>query len=144
MLLTAGLIGILSAIDVYEHTTTAHPFGSPFDAPATREFFVSLGTYLTAVFVMEEVWFRGALDSHVHHEGESLEHSPRAAHGFGKRVRVRHAAYRASASSDGPTRCSSQEFRGLDARRKPTNRSFALRVPSHAPTGHCFQLMRPL
>jgi hypothetical protein len=31
--LTAGLIGILSAIDVYSNTTTAHPFGSPFDAP---------------------------------------------------------------------------------------------------------------
>jgi membrane protease YdiL (CAAX protease family) len=23
-----------------------------------------------AVFVVEEVWFRGALDSHVHHQGE--------------------------------------------------------------------------
>ncbi len=61
--LTAGLIGILSAIDIYSNTTTAHPFGSPFDAPATRDFFVSLGTYLVAVFVLEEVWFRGALDS---------------------------------------------------------------------------------
>jgi membrane protease YdiL (CAAX protease family) len=68
--LTAGLIGILSAIDIYSNTTTAHPFGSPFDAPATRDFFVSLGTYLVAVFVLEEVWFRGALDSHVHHQGE--------------------------------------------------------------------------
>jgi membrane protease YdiL (CAAX protease family) len=68
--LTAGLIGILTAIDAYAHTTTAHPFGSPFDAPASRDFFVSLATYLPAMFVMEEVWFRGAVDSHVHHDGE--------------------------------------------------------------------------
>jgi membrane protease YdiL (CAAX protease family) len=68
--LTAGLIGILTAINAYAHTTTAHPFGSPFDAPASRDFFVSLGTYLPAMFVIEEVWFRGAVDSHVHHDGE--------------------------------------------------------------------------
>ena len=68
--LTAGLIGILTAINAYAHTTTAHPFGSPFDAPASRDFFVSLGTYLPALYVIEEVWFRGAVDSHVHHDGE--------------------------------------------------------------------------
>jgi membrane protease YdiL (CAAX protease family) len=32
--------------------------------------FVSFGTYVPAVFVVEEVWFRGALDSHIHHPGE--------------------------------------------------------------------------
>jgi membrane protease YdiL (CAAX protease family) len=67
---TAGLIGILSAIDISANTTTAHPFGSPFDAPATRDVFVSLGAYLVAVFVSKEVWFRGAFDSDVHHQGE--------------------------------------------------------------------------
>jgi membrane protease YdiL (CAAX protease family) len=70
-LLTAGLIGTLSALDIYANVTTAHPFASPFDAPALRDFFVSLGTYVPAVFVVEEVWFRGALDSHIHHPGES-------------------------------------------------------------------------
>jgi hypothetical protein len=48
-----------------------HPFASPFDAPALRDFFVSLGTYIAAVFVVEEVWFRGALDSYIHHPGEN-------------------------------------------------------------------------
>jgi membrane protease YdiL (CAAX protease family) len=70
-LLTAGLIGTLAALDIYANVTTAHPFGSLFDAPVLRDFFVSLGTYIAAVFVVEEVWFRGALDSHVHHPGES-------------------------------------------------------------------------
>jgi membrane protease YdiL (CAAX protease family) len=70
-LLTAGLIGTLAALDIYANVTAAHPFGSPFDAPALRDFFVSLGTYIAAVFVVEEVWFRGALDSHVHLPGES-------------------------------------------------------------------------
>jgi hypothetical protein len=69
-LLTAGLIGTLGALGVYANVTTAHPFASPFDAPALRDFFVSLGTYVPAVFVLEEVWFRGALDSHIHHPGE--------------------------------------------------------------------------
>jgi membrane protease YdiL (CAAX protease family) len=69
-LLTAGLIGTLGALDMYEHVTTAHRFASPFDAPALRDFFVSIGTYIPAVFVVEEVWFRGALDSHIHHPGE--------------------------------------------------------------------------
>jgi membrane protease YdiL (CAAX protease family) len=76
-MLTAGLIGTLGALDLYEHVSTAHPFASPFDAPALRDFFVSLGTYIPAVFVVEEVWFRGALDSHIHHPGES--HSVRSA-----------------------------------------------------------------
>jgi membrane protease YdiL (CAAX protease family) len=67
---TAGLIGVLGALDLYAHTSTARPFASPFDAPALRDFFVSLATYLPAVFVVEEVWFRGALDSHIHHPGE--------------------------------------------------------------------------
>jgi membrane protease YdiL (CAAX protease family) len=70
-MLTAGLIGTLGALDLYEHVSTAHPFASPFDAPALRDFFVSLGTYIPALFVVEEVWFRGALDSHIHHPGES-------------------------------------------------------------------------
>lgn len=70
-LLTAGLIGTLSALDIYANVTTAHPFASPFDAPALRDLFVSLGTYIPAVFVVEEVWFRGALDSHIHHPGET-------------------------------------------------------------------------
>jgi membrane protease YdiL (CAAX protease family) len=69
-LLTAGLIGTLAALDTYSHVTTAHPFASPFDAPALRDFFVSLGTYVPGLFVIEEVWFRGALDSHIHHPGE--------------------------------------------------------------------------
>jgi hypothetical protein len=32
-MLTAGLIGTLGALDLYEHVSTAHPFASPFDAP---------------------------------------------------------------------------------------------------------------
>jgi hypothetical protein len=70
-LLTAGLIGTLAALDMYANVSTAHPFASPFDAPALRDFFVSLGTYIAAVFVVEEVWFRGALDSYIHHPGEN-------------------------------------------------------------------------
>ncbi|HYU38522.1 MAG TPA: hypothetical protein VEM59_01630 [Acidimicrobiia bacterium] len=51
-LLTAGLIGTLAALDIYANVTAAHPFGSPFDAPALRDFFVSLGTYIAAVFTL--------------------------------------------------------------------------------------------
>jgi membrane protease YdiL (CAAX protease family) len=69
-MVTAGLIGTLGSLDLYENVSTAHPFASPFDAPALRDFFVSLGTYVPAVFVVEEVWFRGALDSHIHYPGE--------------------------------------------------------------------------
>jgi membrane protease YdiL (CAAX protease family) len=67
---TAGLIGVLGALDIYADTSTAHPFASAFDAPALRDFFISLATYIPALFVVEEVTFRGALDSHVHHPGE--------------------------------------------------------------------------
>lgn len=70
-LLTAGLIGTLASLDMYADVSTAHPFASPFGASALRDFFVSLATYIPAVFVVEEVWFRGALDSHIHHPGES-------------------------------------------------------------------------
>jgi membrane protease YdiL (CAAX protease family) len=67
---TAGLIGVLGALDIYADTSTAHPFASAFDAPALRDFFISLATYIPALFVVEEVTFRGALDSHIHHPGE--------------------------------------------------------------------------
>jgi hypothetical protein len=79
-------------------------------------------------------------------EGEPFEQRAPGSPASSSRPARSHAPrrYRSSASSDEPTRFSSQEFNGLDARRKPTTRSFALRVPSHAPTGHCFQLMRPL
>jgi hypothetical protein len=80
-------------------------------------------------------------------EGEPFGYSPRPTRRVSSSWSLRSRVpwrYRSAASSDGPTCLSSQEFSCLDARRKMTTRSFALRVPSQAPTGHCFQLIRPL
>jgi hypothetical protein len=57
-LFVPAVIGTLAAFDIYANVTSAHPFASPFDAPALRDLFVSFGTYVPAVFVVEEVWPR--------------------------------------------------------------------------------------
>ena len=68
---TAGVIGsvlfIVSALHTLTHPLT-HVLWSKSDAGT---FVTSLLTYIPVSFVMEEVTFRGCIDSHVHHEGES-------------------------------------------------------------------------
>ena len=68
---TAGLIGsvlfILSSLQTLTQPLT-HALWSKSDAGM---FITSLLTYIPVCFVMEEVTFRGCIDSHIHHEGES-------------------------------------------------------------------------
>jgi membrane protease YdiL (CAAX protease family) len=68
---TAGVIGcalvLLGALQ-----TLSHPLSRVlFSGTDAGMFFTSLLTYVPVVFVMEEVTFRGCLDSHIHHEGDS-------------------------------------------------------------------------
>jgi membrane protease YdiL (CAAX protease family) len=68
---TAGAIGVGTFI--VEYWLNAYYYHS--QAPVTAESFllvafVSLIEYLPVVFLLEEVWFRGAFDSHVYHIGE--------------------------------------------------------------------------
>ena len=67
-LVTAGLLGVLLVIDAFSHST-ALPIGGRLgpDALVGIEWLL---LYIPAVFMMEEVVFRGAIDSHVHHPGE--------------------------------------------------------------------------
>lgn len=44
--------------------------GTPLSPQALTTFATSVALYLPATFLLEEVAFRGALDAHVHHEGE--------------------------------------------------------------------------
>ncbi len=64
-LVTAGLLGILLVIDAFAHST-ALPIGGRLgpDALVGIEWLL---LYVPAVFMMEEVAFRGAIDSHVRH-----------------------------------------------------------------------------
>jgi len=68
-LVTAGLLGILLVIDAFAHST-ALPIGGRLgpDALVGIEWLL---LYIPVVFMMEEVAFRGAIDSHVRHPGES-------------------------------------------------------------------------
>jgi membrane protease YdiL (CAAX protease family) len=68
---TAGVIGcalfLVSALQ-----TLSHPLSRVlFSGTDAGLFFTSLLTYIPVVFVMEEVTFRGCLDSHIHHEGDT-------------------------------------------------------------------------
>lgn len=67
-LATAGVIGVVPDIlgEVYSIT---HPAASQPDDDF-GVFVTSLLLLIPVVYVMEEVTFRGALDSHAHHEGE--------------------------------------------------------------------------
>jgi hypothetical protein len=69
-LLTAGVIGVLPYLITDVHTLT-HPIEGH---PRIHFWFgiESVLTYLPVVFVMEEVAFRGAFDSHAHHAGDRL------------------------------------------------------------------------
>jgi MFS family permease len=66
-IVTAGAIG--SAI-----MAAAAAGAAPSHQPAWSKALVGLGSfleYVPALFLLEEVWFRGVLDSHLHHRGES-------------------------------------------------------------------------
>jgi membrane protease YdiL (CAAX protease family) len=66
-IVTGGAIG--SAIMV-----AAAAGAAPSHQPAWSKALVGLGSfleYVPALFLLEEVWFRGVLDSHLHHRGES-------------------------------------------------------------------------
>jgi hypothetical protein len=64
---TGGIIGILAWIlqDVAS-SGSAQPIGA-------RVWFglTSLLKFIPVVFLLEEVWFRGVFDSHLHHPGEN-------------------------------------------------------------------------
>lgn len=45
--------------------------GTPLSPQALATFATSVALYLPATFLLEEVAFRGALDAHVHHDGEA-------------------------------------------------------------------------
>jgi membrane protease YdiL (CAAX protease family) len=62
-LTTAGLLGVLIVIGGWYGTPTAPP-------PAVFQGIESLLLYIPVVFMMEEVAFRGAIDSHVRPPGE--------------------------------------------------------------------------
>ena len=67
---TAGLIGILIFADAAWHAATAvHPTGVHL-RPSVLAGVDSLLLLVPAVFMVEEVAFRGALDSHVRHPGQ--------------------------------------------------------------------------
>ena len=69
-LATAGLLGVLLMIDAAWHdASTVHPTGEPLQ-PDVLSGIESLLLYIPAVFMVEEVTFRGVIDSHVHHPGE--------------------------------------------------------------------------
>ncbi|HUI42864.1 MAG TPA: CPBP family intramembrane glutamic endopeptidase [Terriglobia bacterium] len=66
-LATAGLIGVaVMAAGAY---TQDIPLRQPVDMAVLGAKWIS--AYLPMTFVMEEVFFRGALDAHLHHPGES-------------------------------------------------------------------------
>jgi membrane protease YdiL (CAAX protease family) len=56
---------LLDADRAFAHHSAFHPDTDP------AIFITSLLLYLPTVFVLEEVVFRGALDSHIHHEGDA-------------------------------------------------------------------------
>ena len=67
---TAGLIGVLLTVDAAWHAASAvHPTGDHL-RPNVLFGIESLLLYIPALFMVEEVAFRGAIDSHVRHPGE--------------------------------------------------------------------------
>jgi membrane protease YdiL (CAAX protease family) len=74
-LATAGLLGILLVaiphiLAGWSNASTAQPTGARL-GPATLVGIEYLLLYIPVMFMMEEVAFRGAIDSHVRHPGES-------------------------------------------------------------------------
>lgn len=68
---TAGLIGILLDLNAVVHAATlAHPTGGVQLRPNALLGISTFLLYIPALFLIEEVVFRGALDSHVRHPGE--------------------------------------------------------------------------
>jgi membrane protease YdiL (CAAX protease family) len=76
-LATAGLLGVLIFIGALSGTTTAQPIAGRL-VPDALQGIQSLLILLPVMFMMEEVAFRGAIDSHVRHPGER--------HGLGSTV----------------------------------------------------------
>jgi membrane protease YdiL (CAAX protease family) len=76
--LTASLIGILFTADAAWHEASAvHPV-SGYLRPNALFGIESLLLYVPALFIVEEVAFRGAIDSHVRHPGEGRGAAARA------------------------------------------------------------------
>ncbi len=72
---TAGLLGVLLVIGprmiaAWYDASTVHPTGGSLLEPDVLVGIKSLLLYIPAVFMIEEVAFRGAIDSHVRHPGE--------------------------------------------------------------------------
>jgi membrane protease YdiL (CAAX protease family) len=70
----AGLLGVLlftgfSVIAAWYEASAVHPAGESLGPPVLVGI-RSLLLYIPALFMMEEVAFRGAIDSHVRHPGE--------------------------------------------------------------------------
>lgn len=66
-LATAGLLGVLLMVDAAWHAASAiHPVGEPLQ-PNALYGIDSLLVYVPALFMMEEVAFRGAIDTHVYY-----------------------------------------------------------------------------
>jgi membrane protease YdiL (CAAX protease family) len=65
---TAGLLGSLAFL-LHDVRTLTHPTGDHPSGDILLGVF-SFIQYIPVVFVMEEVSFRGAFDSHAHHEGD--------------------------------------------------------------------------
>jgi membrane protease YdiL (CAAX protease family) len=81
-LATAGLLGVLLVIGppmiaAWYGVSTVHPAGGSL-GPDALDGIESLLLYIPALFMIEEVAFRGAIDSHVRHPGEG--------HGVGSTV----------------------------------------------------------
>jgi membrane protease YdiL (CAAX protease family) len=66
-LATGGLVGI--AIDLGTNSPTL-AFATGHAGQDALVFLTSILAYLPAMFLIEEVAFRGAVDSHVHHQGD--------------------------------------------------------------------------
>jgi len=68
---TAGVIGTVLFV-AWALKTLTHPLSSVlFSGSDGGTFLTSLLTYVPVVFAMEEVTFRGCVDSHIHHDGDS-------------------------------------------------------------------------
>jgi membrane protease YdiL (CAAX protease family) len=72
-ILTAGVLGAGPQVlhGVFTHSAS-HPVGGAHPDSDFYVFWVSLLTYLPALYVIEEVAFRGCFDSHAHHQGDRL------------------------------------------------------------------------
>ena len=90
-LATAGLLGVLLMIGprmiaAWDDASTAQPAGESL-GPDALVGIESLLLYIPAVFIMEEVAFRSAIDSHVRHPGERHDVGS-TVYGFGSAIVV--------------------------------------------------------